>query len=82
MSNPHIETIMKTLASLAEGEPLPPACSEAFDRLTVALNAFLKHGTDADRAELGALAVGLVIDKGRAAIGAEQVLRSVGGPAA
>ena len=80
--NPHTQDIIRALARLVDGEQVPPVESEAFDRLKRAVGGFLKHGTDPDRIELGGLALGLLIDRCRASISTEQLLRDLGGPTA
>lgn len=72
------EAIAAIVRGLMNGEALPHAGSEAFDRITTLVGGFLKTGTTADQARLGVLTMGLLIDAARAKIQTDQVLANYG----
>jgi len=72
------EKIAAVLRGLMNGEALPDAESPEFDRITGLIRGFLNTGTATDHQALGVLAVGLLIDAGRAHVQTARVLRDFG----
>lgn len=72
------EAIAAIVRGLMNGEALPHASSDAFNRMTDLVGSFLKTGTAGDQARLGVLTMGLLIDAARAKIQTDQVLANYG----
>jgi hypothetical protein len=70
--------VSSLIAALMRGETLPPTGSPEFATVIELIGGFQRFATDSDYAMLGHLALGALIDAGRARITSDEVLRQYG----
>lgn len=70
--------LARAVRSLMDGECLPNPESAAFDALSGQIRTFLAAASVDDRARLGDLVLGALIDVGRAHIAAHSALGDIG----
>lgn len=72
----HIETLVDFIARQMDGEQVPPTGSIALGRLASAISAMQTKATPDELQTLGLRAIGVVIDRARSSIAAEETLRN------
>ena len=75
IENPNIRAIFVFIARQMDGEQVPPSNSAELASLAASVGAIQAHASTPELRELGLHAIGAVIARVRAAMGAEKALR-------
>jgi hypothetical protein len=78
-NNPHVETIVRALADLLDGQPVPPQDSTPTYELSEAIRALQADNSPRDYEMIGLKALGLVINRCIAGFATHDALRNLGG---
>lgn len=75
IQNTDIRTVVEFIARQMDGDQVPPSNSAELSRLAASVGALQGHASTLELRELGLHAIGAVIARVRAALGAEKALR-------